>query len=141
MWLMCGQHLIEHAAEAVDVGQMRDIEWRQNLLGAHVRTRSHRLSHGRQPWPPERQCYAEVAEERPLAVEQNVRRFDVAMDHQLLVRVIERRQNLARDAQRLRHRHRLPAKPLETLLERSTADERHHEVDAAVEFEEVLNWD
>ena len=82
---LAAQHLVEHAAEAVDVGAGVELASAGGLLRAHVGRRSDRAARSRSSVSPlaavERPRDAEVRDTRAVAaVEQDVLRLDVAMD-------------------------------------------------------------
>jgi hypothetical protein len=100
---LAGEHLVEHAAERVDVGGRPDLVPRR-LLGGHVHRRPDRHARLRELLTGGivgRARDAEVGDERVLAREEDVLRLDVAVDDPLLVRVVERAADLEGDAERV----------------------------------------
>ena len=96
-----GEHLVEHAAEGVDVGAAVDVRVAGRLLGAHVVRRAEGEPGlgqavagrgGEGPRDPE------VGDDRLPAGEQDVLGLDVAVHHAVLVGVAQRRGDVAGDA-------------------------------------------
>ena len=90
---LAGEHLVEHAAQGVDVGAGGDLALAHRLLGAHVVRRAERHAGLGHPVPAglaggERD--AEVGHQRAPVVQQDVLRLDVAVDHAVPVGVVER---------------------------------------------------
>ena len=101
---VAGEHLVEHATQRVDVAARVERALPHRLLGAHVRRRTERhpgLGHARASGLRGGECDAEVRHERMPSVQQDVLRLDVAVDHIVCVRVLQRIPDLARDAQRV----------------------------------------
>ena len=73
---------------------------------------------------------AEVGDQRAAVVQQDVLGLDVAVDHAVPVRVVERVGDLARDPHRVVDRELLLA--VEPVAERLALDERHDVVEEAV---------
>ena len=100
------EHLVQHASEGVDVRAGGDLPLAHRLLRAHVvrGPQGHaRLGH---PGPAslaggERD--AEVGHQRRVIVEQDVLGLDVAVDHAVAVRVVQRGGDLLGDADGIRH--------------------------------------
>ena len=101
---LAGEHLVRHRTERVEVDARVDRLLAHRLLGTHVLRRAEReagLRHARSARLLHGERDAEVRDERVPALQQNVLGLDVAMDHAVLVRVVERVGDLARDAQRV----------------------------------------
>ena len=104
---LTGQHLEQHAPEAVDVGPRVELAAADRLLGAHVAGGPHRLTGLR-----ERQCAGgadrardpEVGDDGVVARQQNVLGLDVAVNDPLCVREPERVRHVARDVECVRER-------------------------------------
>ena len=99
-----GEHLVEHAAEGVDVAPAIDVALAGRLLGAHVRRRAEatpvsvrRSSPAAVDGPRD----AEVGDDGVALLEQDVLGLDVAMDDAVRVGVAERVGDLAGDAERV----------------------------------------
>ena len=85
-------HLVQHGAEAVDVGALV-AALALDLLRRHVVRRAHhrRKARKRQPTQPRRLGDAEVHDaQRAVVAEHHVLRLQVAVDHVLLVHVVQR---------------------------------------------------
>ena len=132
--LLAGQHLEQHGAEAVDVGPGVERAVAAGLLGAHVGRRpdAHAglgelvLVLGR----AERAGDAEVGDEGvAVAGEEQVLGLDVAVDHAVLVGVVQRLRRLAGDPERVLERE-LPLAP-EPVAQALALDERHGEPELA----------
>ncbi len=97
------------------------------LLGRHVLGRPEGkpgLRHPRAAGGTHRQRDAEVRDERAAVVEQNILRLDVAVDHAMPVRVVERARHLARETHRVVDRELMLAG--EPGAKRLPFDVRHH---------------
>jgi hypothetical protein len=108
-----GQHLVQHAAERVDVAPSVERPLAHGLLGAHVHRRPQRQPGLRQPPLGARLAHRagdpEVGEQHPVALEQDVLGLDVAVDDSLRVRVGERAGDAAGDPHgHLHGEHPLP---------------------------------
>jgi len=79
---------------------------------------------------------AEISDERPSIVEQDILGLDVPMDHAMPVRVIERFGGVVGDADGVVHRGLLLA--IEPVAERFTLDQGHHVEDHASDFTRVV---
>ncbi len=129
-WRFAGHHLVEHAAERVDVGAAVEVGLAAGLLGTHVG----RGADG-EPGLGERAGIlggpgdAEVGHQRVPLVDQDVGRLDVAVDDPPLVGIGQRLGHLAGEADRLVDRQ-LPL-ALEAGRERLALDHRHHVVEDA----------
>ena len=111
-WWLARQHLVEHAAEGVEVASPVHLPVSRSLLRAHVGRRPEReprvgesvgsgAAHGsRDP---------EVRHQGVAALEEYVLRLDVAVDHAARVRIAQGVRHLARDAERLVERELLLA--------------------------------
>ena len=96
-----GQHLVEDAAEGIEIGSPVYVPVSRSLLRAHVRRRPERESRvGESVGSGGAYCSRdpEVRHQRVAALEQDVLRFDIAMDHPVCVRVAQGVRYLARDA-------------------------------------------
>ena len=98
---LAGEHLVEHAAEAVHVGARVEVAFAHRLFGAHVLRRAEghaglghpgaaRLARGERD--------AEVRHQGAAVVQEDVLGLDVAMDHAMAMGVVERAGNFARDS-------------------------------------------
>ena len=123
---LAGEHLVEHAAQRVDVAARVELALAHRLLGAHVLRRAERhpgLGHpGAGLAGGERD--AEVGDERAAVVEQDVLRLDVAVDDAVPMGVVERARDLGGDPDGLADRQLLLAG--HPVAERDALDERHH---------------
>ena len=135
---LAGQHLVHHAAEAVQITPAVD-RICGALLGAHVRNRpdgkagvgetaATRTTHGVRN--------AEIADERVSFGKQDVLRLDVAMDDVARVRVRQRVSDLAREPNRLVYRERSVAR--DAAAQRLTRDVRHHKEERALPLTRVV---
>ncbi len=90
-WSPPRQHLVEHTAEAVDVGTGVDAAIAQQLLRAHVRGGSRTSDPGPRELPDtgnvDRSGDSKISHDRVIAGEKNVLRFDVPVDDSLFVRI------------------------------------------------------
>ena len=127
------QHLVEHAADGVDVGARGDLLLGGRLLGAHVVRRAEaeaglghaaagRCAHGERD--------AEVGDHRAAVVEQDVLGLDVAVDDAVAVRVVQGVGDIAGDADGLVHTELRLA--VELVADRLALDVRHYIVEEAV---------
>ena len=106
------QHFIDDTAERVDVGARGDVAVAQRLLGAHVGRRADGDAGGGEPFAGrgiERAGDSEIGHHRFAVGEQDVLRFDVAVDQPVGMGVLECAGHLRRDANRLTHRQLLVA--------------------------------
>jgi hypothetical protein len=134
-----GEHLVQHHAERVDVGA--DVHtFGFGLFGGNVLRRADEhfvrkrrfaaLGEARQ---------AKVGEINvPVAVNQNVRRFDVAVQHALRVGVRQRSGDRANDFEYL-GRFEFPG--AQNLLERFAVNVLERQEGCAIEFAEIVNGD
>src|SRR6185503_18162017 len=96
------EHLVQDAAEAVDVAASIDIGIRHPLLWTHVRRRTQRYTRRRQLLCSECAGGArnpEIGEESLPVLDKNVFGFNIAMHDAVAMRMIERACYLAGDAQ------------------------------------------
>ena len=108
---IAGQHLVEHAREAVLVAPAVEARLGGGLLGTHVRR-----SADREPMVGDvravaggggdRGGHAEVGDDRLAFLEQDVLGLDVAVNHPVPVGIAQGRGDRARDPQRHVHRER-----------------------------------
>ena len=126
------QHLVQYAARGKHVAPRRDVPFAHRLLGAHVLRRPQREAGLGHPWPgaARRERDAEVGHQRPSIVQQDVLRFDVAMDDVMPVGVVQRIQHLPRDPDRLADGEL--AFPVEPVPERLAVHEGHRVPQPAV---------
>jgi hypothetical protein len=117
---LSGEHLVQDHAEAVDVGSRVEVALARRLFRAHVRRSAHRQPGLRQPLlagGADRARDAEIGEDGLVALEQDVLRLDVAVDHSVGVGVVQRAQHLAGDLKRvIDGKLALPVKPLTEAL-------------------------
>ena len=88
-----GQHLVGETAQGVDVGPAVELPLPRGLLGAHVLRRAYgdpALRQAVSPGGGERERDPEIGQQRLTVLEEHVLRLQVAMNHALAVRVIER---------------------------------------------------
>ena len=130
---LADQHLVRHRTERIHVAARIDGALAHRLLGTHVLRRAERepgLRHPLAAGALHGERDAEVGHERVAALQQDVLRLDVAMDHAEAVRVAERIGDFARDADRFVDRQLAVA--LEARAQRLAGDQRHHVVEQAV---------
>ena len=128
-----GEHLVEHAAQGIEIAPAIHVLVAGRLLGAHVRRRSHGEAGARRAHLARQLDHvrdAEVGDVRVIVGEQDVRRLDVAVDDAVPMRVLERVTYFFGNAQR--HRDGQWSFPLDALLERVALDVRHDEVGRVV---------
>ena len=124
---LAGEHLVEHAAQGVHVAAGGDLPLAHRLLGAHVVRGAERhagFRHARPAGLAGGKRDAEVGHQGPAVVQQDVFGLDVAMDHVVAVRVVQRARHLGGDAHRVRHRELLF--PVHPVADRFAFDVRHH---------------
>jgi hypothetical protein len=127
---LAGQHLVEHAAQGVDVRARIDGALADRLLGAHVVRRAQREAGLGQPVVTrfvrrERPGDAEVGDQRMAAGQEDVLRLDVSVDHPMLVGVVQPVGHLTRDADGIGHRQLALAR--QPAPQRFAIHERHGE--------------
>ena len=101
---VAGKHFVQHGAQRIPITSRIDDAFAHRLLGTHVlrRTKTQpRLRHALAARALHRACNADVGNERAAIVQQNVLGLDVAMDHAVPVRVVQRTRDLTCDAQRV----------------------------------------
>ena len=121
------QHLVEHRAERVDVAPAVHRALGPGLLRAHVLRGAEREAGLGEPGSARllhRECDAEVGEQRVAALQQDVLRLDVAVDHALGVGVAQRFGHLDRDPDCVGHRELALA--VHPRAERLARHVRHH---------------
>ena len=141
VWRFAGKHLVEHACERVHIGARRDVLRRRRLLGAHVVRRAEgeaRLRHAPARRRAHRERDAEVGHHRAAVVQQDVLGFDVAVDHAVLVRVMQRARHVGGDAHSVVHAELRLAIKLGP--ERLAVNERHHVEEKAVGGARIKQW-
>jgi hypothetical protein len=134
-----GEHLVEHATEAVEVTAAVGVVAAGRLLRAHVQGRADAQSGLCQPRSAGRADSArdaEVGYARMTAREHDVLGLDVAVDDVVAVRVRERIGDLARDLERVIDRQLLLA--CEPVSQRTALDVRHDVVEEAVRFARIV---
>ena len=134
------QHLVEHAAEGVDIRPGIQIPFSGSLLGTHVGRRPHRhprLGQGL-PSSADRTGDPEIGDQgATIAGQQDVLGLDVAVDDAMLVGVLEGQRRLPRDAQRILHRKLfLSGEPVAEAL---ALDIRHRKPQLTRRFPRVVN--
>ncbi len=95
-----GEHLVEDAAQRVDVGPGVSLALPRGLLGTHVARRPKADTRGRQPVRAASaggQGDPEIGHQRLTLVEEDVLGLDVAVDHAVTVGVVERGGHLDAD--------------------------------------------
>ena len=100
------QHLIQHACQRVGIARRSQRLIPRRLLRAHVVRSPYRQSRLCQAAPARRshrECDTEVGHDGLAALDQDVARFDVAVDHSVFVGVLERTGDLRGKAHRLIH--------------------------------------
>ena len=121
-----GEHLVRHAAEAVDVAAAIEPGRAARLLGAHVAGRPDRQARLRQllfARGGERPRDPEVRDHGLIVGQQDVRGLDVAVHDAVAMSVVERLGHFAGDPKRLVQAQLLLA--LQPLAQRLAGDERH----------------
>ncbi len=125
-----GDQLIKHDAERIDVGA-GVARLPQALLGSHIRRGAHQRA-GCGVFDAGYQLgNAEVGEDDAArAIQHDVGRFDVAVDHIALVGVGERRADILNDADGLGQRQALALRGVffQSILERAAVNKLHHHV-------------
>jgi len=132
------EHLVEHAAERVDVGSRAGRPVRGRLLRAHVvrRAEAHAgLGQAPAPRVGYRQGDSEVRHDRLPVLQEDVLGLHVAVDHPLPMGVAERHGDRARDPDRLPHGQL--ALPVEALPQALPIDEGHHVEEEALRLPRV----
>ncbi len=135
---IAGQHLVEHRAERVHVGARGDLALAHRLLRRHVVRRAERhagLGHPAAAGLAGGERDAEVGDQRPIVVQQDVLGLDVAVDDAVPVGVVERVGDLARDPDGVGDRELLLA--AQPVAQRLALDERHDVEEAAVRLARV----
>ena len=102
IWRLTGEHLVEHAAERVDIGTGIEVPLGHGLLGTHVlRSADAQAGFGQPFFGFDGECLGnpEVRNEGVRSTEQDVLRLDVAVDHAVLVGVRQCIGDFAGDAQ------------------------------------------
>ncbi len=130
---LSAQHLVQHAAETVDVASAVDIGAVHALLRAHVQRRPERDPRGGEPGVAREERgpgNPEVRHHRIAARQQDVARLDVPMDHALVMGVRQRFAHVAGDAHGLVDFEMSLA--IEPVPQRLAVDERHHVVELPV---------
>jgi hypothetical protein len=125
------QELEENHAQAVNVAAGVDaMSFAAGLLGRHVRRRAEDLSFERhRQFARVALGQAEVGDvRRSVLVDQDVRRLEVAMDHAMLVRVLQRQRDFDHHLGGFAEGDRLHVEPFP---QRGAVDELAHDVDLA----------
>ncbi len=134
-----GEQLVQNHAQRIEIALRHGVGRTACLLRRDVMRRAEYLAHGaladveRQP---------EVGQIRlPVAVNHDVGRLHVAVDHPLAVRVIQRAAHRLVDAQQVRRRERLAGLLVQVNQHAQlyTLDELHRHVVQAVRFAEVIH--
>ena len=136
------EHLVEHAAQTVDVAATIESPLPDDLLRAHVDRSADRQTGVGQLIPSfalgsrERLGDAEIGYQRMRFRKQDVCRFDVSVDHPAPMSIVQRIGYLARDSRRVRDRKRtLSGQPVP---ERFAIDKGHDEVEQPVDLAGVM---
>ena len=101
---LAGQHLVQYAAQRVQVAAPIEIVVARRLLGTHVGRCPNGDAGSRERFGPggaDGSRDAEIRDDRVAALEQNVLRLDVPMDDTACVRVAEGVGHFSRDAERV----------------------------------------
>ena len=99
---LSGQHLVQDAGQAVEIGAAVHVGRAGGLLGAHVGRRAHHHAGlGERGVGAQRLADAEVGHHGRPFVQQDVLGLDVPVDHLVAVGVVERGGDLPGDGQRL----------------------------------------
>src|SRR5690606_11265962 len=138
-WKPPGDETIENDAQRVDVAsRIHPVLLAANLLGRHVVRRSDDDA-GAHPGLFERPRETEVGEKRAaVAIEEDVRGLDVAMDEALPMRVLESLRNVADDAHALFDRERSRA---DAILQTRAVDVLRHDEDVVAISPDVVDLD
>ena len=140
-WRRASQHLIEHAAQRIDVAPPVQVALGTDLLGTHVGRRAHgepslgyvvagRLGNGPRD--------AKIGDHCLTLVQQNVLRLDVAMYHVLPMGVVQRPRHRDADPHRLLGGKSLLA--LQLRAQRFAPYVGHHEPERTVDGAGVVQW-
>ena len=134
-----GQHLEEDYPQSIDVGVWADIRSAFGLLGAHVRRGSDHRSAGERGGCLRPLDDAEIRQiGLAVGIEEDIRRFDVAMDHASPVSFVQRGRDPASHSDALRHGQR----GLGQLLAKRTArHEAHDQVGLSLFLSNVIDRD
>src|SRR6478672_10229676 len=137
---LSGEHLVEHAAEAVDVAPAIDARIGHALLRTHVGRSAERDTGTRELLVSE--CAGgtgdpEVCDQGLAILEENVLRLDVAVDDAVAVRVVERARYFTGDAERVLDRQ-LPL-AIESRTKGFAFDVRHDVEQLAVSGAGIVN--
>jgi len=130
---LSAQHLVEDAAEAVDVAAPVHLRRATGLLRAHVGRRADRepdLGQALAARGLARGGDAEVGHDRLVPVEQDVLGLDVAVDHPVPVRVVQPQGDLAGDADGGGYRQ--PTLALQSPAQGLARHVRHHVIEEPV---------
>ena len=123
---LAGEHLIDNRCHRIQIAARVHHALAHRLLRAHVLRRTKREPGLREPLTTSLlhgERNAEIGDERTAVLQQDVFRFDVAMDDALSVRVLERAGHFTRDTHRIIHRQL--AVTLEALSQRLAGDQWH----------------
>ena len=131
-WRIAGEHLVQHAAQRVDIASGGDLPLAHRLFRAHVvgRAEGHASLGHPGAGGAHRQRNAEVGHEGRAVVQQDVLGLDVPVDDAMAVGVVERRRRLGRDPQGVGHRELLLA--TDPVADRLPLYERHDIVEETV---------
>ena len=107
VWRLAGEHLVRHRRERIDVRARVDHPVARRLLGAHVLRGAEaeaRLRHPRAAGVAYCERNAKVRNDRLPRLQQDILRLHIAVNHTMLVRVVQRASHRGRDAHGFIHR-------------------------------------
>ncbi len=135
------EHFVYDDRQAVHVGALVQIGQTRGLLRTHVAGRPDgeaRPSQVRAAGGADRLGDTEVRDDRMSLREQDVLRFDVAVQHTHAMRVRQRIRHRLGDRQGLLLRERAAGWPLELLAQRAAVDVRHDVIEEAARLSRIV---